>query len=254
MNFSLSLLDYLKKQGSVTIPNFGTFYLHTITAELDKEGKNILPPGAEVAFKTDLSGNGNDFSSFLATQKNIPLIEAELEIKKQVNYWNATLLKDKKVQVENLGTFFLEDSHMVFSGNRAENLSQDFYGLEEINLSEIKNSPRKSGNSYRLSKSFYWISPILIGILALTYLGITQPEMIFGKKSFTTETPKKEIIPVKIDAVKTDSINAAKLVLDSLKNDSLQKAIAPIKAPVKKWSSKNYSKSKWKKAKKRQPR
>ena len=173
MNFSLSLLDYLKKQGSVTIPNFGTFYLQTITAELDKEGKNILPPGAEVAFKTDLFGNGNDFSSFLATQKNIPLIEAELEIKKQVNYWNATLLKDKKVQVENLGTFFLEDSQMIFSGNRAENLSQDFYGLEEINLSEIKNSPRKSGTSYRLSKSFYWISPILIGILALTYLGIT---------------------------------------------------------------------------------
>ena len=40
----------------------------------------------------------------------------------------------------------------------------------------------------------------------------------------------------------------------SIKNDSLQKAIAPIKTPVKKWSSKNYSKSQWKKPKKRQPR
>ena len=68
MNFSLSLLDYLKKQGSVTIPNFGTFYLHTITAELDKEGKTILPPGAEVAFKTDLFGNGNDFSRWFSLE------------------------------------------------------------------------------------------------------------------------------------------------------------------------------------------
>ena len=254
MNFSFFLLEFLKKQGSISIPGFGTFYLHTINAVLDKEAKNILPPGAEVAFKTEVSGNGNEFAQYLSKQKNIPLIDAEIEIKKQINYWNATLHKDKKVAVENMGTFFLEDSKMVFSGNRAENLSADFYGLEEINISEIKNSPRKSGQSYQLSKSFFWITPILIGILGITYLGITQPEMIFGKKSFKDETPKKEVPPLKKDTIKTDSLNAAQLVMDSIKNDSLQKAIAPIKTPVKKWSSKNYSKSQWKKPKKRQPR
>ncbi|QOW11302.1 hypothetical protein Q73A0000_13500 [Kaistella flava (ex Peng et al. 2021)] len=247
MNFHLFLLEFLKKPGSVSLPGFGTFYLHTINAVLDKEGKNILPPGAEVAFKTDVSGNGNDFANFLSTQKNIPLIDAEIEIKKQINYWNATLHKEKKVSVENLGTFFLEDSKMIFSGNRAENLSADFYGLEEINISEIKNSPNKSGNSYQLSKSFYWITPMIIGILGLTYFGVTQPEMIFGQKSFKNETPKKEVTPIKIDSVKIDSLNAIQLAMDSIKNDSLQKAIAPIKAPVKKWSSKKYSKTQWKK-------
>ena len=54
MNFPLLLLELLKKQGSVSLPGFGTFYLHTVNAVLDKEGKNILPPGAEVAFKTEL--------------------------------------------------------------------------------------------------------------------------------------------------------------------------------------------------------
>ena len=78
--------------------------------------------------------------------------------------------------------------------------------------------------------------------------------MIFGQKSFQNETPKKEVPPLKKDTIKTDSLNAAQLVMDSIKNDSLQKAIAPIKTPVKKWSSKNYSKSQWKKPKKRQPR
>lgn len=251
MNFSLPLLEYLKKQTSVSLSGFGTFYLHTINAVLDQEGKNILPPGAEVAFKPETSGDENKFVQFLSKQKNISLIEAEIEIKKQINYWNATLYKDKKVQIEHLGTFFLEDSKMIFTGNRTENLSPAFYGLEEINISEIKNSRSQKGNSYQMSKSFFWITTLLIGVLGLTYLGITQPEMIFGKRSYKDETPKKENIPVKTDSLKTDSLHAVQLKMDSITNDSLQKAIAPIKTPVKKWSSKNYSKSKWKKPRKR---
>ncbi len=243
MNFSLFLLEFLKKHNLVSLPGFGTFYLHTINAVLDKEGKNILPPGAEVAFKTDVSGNGNDFAQYLSDGKKIPLIDAEIEIKKQINYWNATLFKDKKISIEHLGTFFLVDSKMVFSGNRTENLSPDFYGLEEINISQLKNSSSKSGQSYGLTKSVFWITPLIIGILALTYFGVTQPEMIFGKKSFKDETPKKEVAPIKIDSIKIDSLKQVQLVTDSIKNDSLQKAIAPIKTPAKKWSSKNYSKT-----------
>ena len=254
MNFSLFLLEFLKKHNLVSLPGFGTFYLHTINAVLDKEGKNILPPGAEVAFKTDVSGNGNDFAQYLSDGKKIPLIDAEIEIKKQINYWNATLLKDKKISIEHLGTFFLVDSKMVFSGNRTENLSPDFYGLEEINISQLKNSSSKSGQSYRFTKSLFWIAPLMIGILGLTYFGVTQPEMIFGKKSFKDETPKKEVAPIKIDSIKIDSLKQVQLATDSIKNDSLQKAIAPIQTPAKKWSSKNYSKNKWKKPKKRQNR
>ena len=251
MNFSLSLLEYLKKQASVSLSGFGTFYLHTINAVLDQEGKNILPPGAEVAFKPDTSGDENKFVQFLSKQKNISIIEAEIEIKKQINYWNAILYKDKKVLIEHLGTFLLEDSKMVFVGNRTENLSPSFYGLEEINISEIKNSSNRKGNSYQTGKSFFWITTLLIGVLGITYIGVTQPEMIFGKRSFKDEPTKKEIVPAKKNSLKKDSLNAVQLKMDSLKNDSIQNAIAPIKTPGNKWSSKNYSKSKWKKPKKR---
>ena len=250
MNFSLSLLEFLKKQESVSIPGFGTFYLHTINAVLDQAGKNILPPGTEVAFKVDTFGPENKFPQFLSKQENITLIEAEIEIKKQINYWNATLYKDKKIEIEPLGIFFLEDSKMIFKGNRIENLSPSFYGLEEINISEIKNSPSRKGNSYKMNKSFLWISLLLIGVLGLTYLGITQPEMIFGKRSFKEDPPKKEAVPIKVDSLKIDSLKAVQLSMDSIKSDSLQKATTPVK----KWSSKNYSKKKWKKPKKRQNR
>lgn len=255
MNFSSLILEFLNKHGSVGIPGFGTFYLKNINAAMDKESGSILPPGKEVAFRTDFEEKeNNDFAEFIAEQKNIPLIDAEIEIKKQVNFWNSTLEKEEKVSVRNIGDFFLDDSKIHFTGSRTENLSPDFYGLEEIHLSEIKNSKiaANSDKPYRFSKTVYWIIPLLTGIAAITYLGITQPETIFGKKSFPDGFEKKTVQKIKKDSVKTDSAAAVHPILDSIKADSIKSAAKALTTPAKKWSSKNHTNSQWKKAKKRQ--
>ena len=255
MNFTALLLEFLKNKGDASIVNFGTFYLNAINAQLDQEGKNILPPGNQIAFKPETNGNEAEFVQFIAEKKNLSLTAADLEIKKQVNYWNATLLKDKNVPVENLGYFVLEDSKMYFHGNRTEILSPDFYGLEQINISEIKNQPRKGGSSFQLSKSLYWLLPLVLILSALTYLGVRKPEAIFGKKSFETIQPVKESPVIIKDTLKIDSLAAASAVADSLKADSLTKSIVPVAAAPKKWTSKkSYQKSKWKKPRKRQNR
>lgn len=253
MNFSSLLLEFLKTNGTATIIGFGTFYLNYINAELDKDSKSILPPGAEVAFKSDVSDHKKDFSQFIAEKNGIELIDAQIELKKQINYWNATLYKEEKLHLENIGNFFLNDHKINFIGLRTENISPDFYGLEEIQFAEIKNAPSKS-KSYQFSKSALLVSAVVVIIAAISYLGITQPEVIFGKKSFQKDPPKTNIAAVKKDSLKTDSLKALQIVTDSLKSDSIDKAILPIPAPVKRWSSKNNSKNKWKKPRKRQNR
>ena len=258
MNFSFLILEFLKHQGSVPVPGFGTFYLKNTNALVDADGKSILPPGREVAFTTDISPAETGFAQFIAQQRNIPLVDAEIEVKKQTNFWNSILEKDGKAEVENVGTFFLDDSKIHFTGSRTENLSPDFYGLEEINLSEIKNSGNlsktgESQNSYHFSKYIYWIVPLVLAILGLTYFGISQPEKIFGKKSFGNGLENKPVQKVIKDSLKKDSVSTANPALDSLKTDSLKPAVI-AKAPAKKWSSKKYSTSKWKKSKKRQNR
>lgn len=254
MNFSLLLLEFLKKQGSVSVPGFGDFYLKNANAVVDEVEKSILPPGKEVAFRTDATREGSEFIQFLAQQKNGSEIDAENEIKKQVNFWNSTLEKEGKLAVDHLGTFFLDDSKLHFRGLRTENLSPDFYGLEEITIAEIKNTKLTAAshkNSYRLSKSVYWLIPLLLGIATLTYFGITQPESIFGKKSFEDALAEKPVPEIKKDTLKVDSATIKNPVLDSLREDSIKNAAIP---PVKKWSSKKYSKSKWKKPRKPQNR
>lgn len=261
MNFSFLILEFLKQQGQVLVPGFGTFYLKNTNALVDEGGKSILPPGKEVAFQIGNSAADDSFVRFVAQQKNIPLIDAEIEVKKQTNFWYSILEKEGKFVLENIGTFILDDSQIHFTGNRTENLSPDFYGLEEIHLSEIKNSvalskPEDHQTSYRFSKTLYWLVPLLLGISGLAYFGITQPELILGKKSFGNglePAPATKIVKasIKKDSVKQDSATLMNPVMDSAKTDSLKsKAIAPV--PGKKWSSQKYSKSKWKKSKKRQ--
>ena len=261
MNFSFLILEFLKQQGNVPVPGFGTFYLKNTNALVDEDGKSILPPGKEVAFKISDSSSDSAFAKFIAQRKNIPLIDAEIEMKKQTNFWYSVLEKDGKFVLESIGTFLLSDSQIQFTGNRTENLSPDFYGLEEIHLSQIKNSivlskPQDHQTSYRFSKTLYWLVPLLLGVSGLAYFGITQPELIFGKKSFGNgleSVPTSKIVKasIKKDSVKQDSSTLMNPVMDTAKTDSLKsKAIVPV--PVTKWSSKKYSKSKWKKPKKRQ--
>ncbi len=256
MNFSFLILEFLKQQGQVPVPGFGTFYLKNTNALVDEDAQNILPPGKEVAFKIDNSAADGSFARYIAQQKNIPLIDAEIEVKKQTNFWYSTLEKEGKFVLENVGTFILDDSRIYFTGKRTDNLSPDFYGLEEINISEIKNSNKHLHNSgenssYRFSKPVYWVPPLILVISGLTYFAIAQPEQLFGKKSFSKDLDIKPVEKIVKDSIKKDSTTIINPVLDSAKNDSSKSAVvAPV--PVKKWTSKNYSKSKWKKAKKRQ--
>ena len=97
---------------------------------------------------------------------------------------------------------------------------------EEINISEIKNSKnsKKEGRNYQFSKTVYWLVPLVLGILGLTYFGISQPEKIFGKKSFGNGFDKKTVPTIKKDTVQIDSTAVVNPALDSAKTDSTHSA------------------------------
>lgn len=240
MNFSLHLLEFLKKQGKASVPNFGTFFLKNTSATLDEGGKNILPPGKEIAFSNQSTENGKDFIEYLSAQEKITLLEAEIEIRKQVTFWNTKLEKDGVVKIENFGTFSLNDSNLQFTGDKTDTVSEDFYGLEEINLLEIKKSSKNSSGekNYRFSKVIYWAIPLLVGLGVLAYFAVMQPEQLFGAASFLKKSevkPKTEIVK---PPVKMDSITIANPLSDSFKIDSAKKANPVQTTPTKKWSSK----------------
>lgn len=248
MSVTSLILELLQKQPEVSVAGFGTFYLKKISAALGSDGKSILPPGKEIAFKSGSDSKDESFAQFYAEQKDISLEKAQEEIKKQVTFWNLSLEKDGTVNSEELGTFFLNDSQLHFNGVRLASTEPDFYGLEEIKLAEIGSRKIKNAEksaSYKFSNWIYWLIALILIISAVSYMAVTKPEMLFGEKSFTENKEPKAAVKIAPVVPKIDTLQQQKIA-DSLKTDSLRKADSAKVLPVRKtYKSKKYRSNKY---------
>ncbi|MCX8522881.1 hypothetical protein OF897_02965 [Chryseobacterium formosus] len=257
MNISAYILEYLKQFGTVVVPQFGVFSLENTKAVINSENGSILPPSSKIAFHSDYQVSSDDLAEFISTQKNVSKNSAESELQVQTDFWKKKLQAEQTLEIQNLGTIFIEDGILTFKGNRLESDHPDFYGLEEIRFSDIKNDESSiptvnKEKDYKFNKSILWIFLFIIPVLGILYFGYTQQELLFGKKSFddvSVQTKTKRIektVPVKIDSAQlkiNDSIQQAQLKKDSLIQDSIKKtAVKSVKVPAT-----QKSKSKWQK-------
>ncbi|WP_139421690.1 HU domain-containing protein [Chryseobacterium mulctrae] len=246
MNISAYILDYLKQFGTVTVPKFGVFSLENSKAVINSDNGSILPPSSKIAFHSDYQVSSDDLVDFISNKKSISKEAAESELQIQTDFWKKKLQAEHTLEIQNLGTIFLEDGELHFNGNRLESDHPDFYGLEEIRFSDINEgdsfeSPINPEKDYKFNKSILWIFLFIIPVLGILYLGYTQQELLFGKKSFddvSVQTKTKRIekkMPVKIDSAqikRADSVKAFKV--DSLKKDSIKQAAKTWKPNSKK--------------------
>lgn len=223
MKISSLIFDYLKRKEHVTVPEFGHFEFENSRAEITSENDKILPPAKKIIFNVDYKAQNPDFLNFICAQKNINRENATFELKTQTDFWKKKITVGDQFEIEGLGTFIIGDKDLVFKGKRVEIESPDFYGLEEISFSEIKNKvqnqmvPKKQ--DYRFNNSILWIFLLVIPICGLVYLGITKQELLFGKKSFDDlsvknsthriEDSKPQKAEIKIsDSTKIDSLKS----------------------------------------------
>jgi nucleoid DNA-binding protein len=252
MNISAYILEYLKQFGSVVVPGFGVFSLENSKAIINSDNGSILPPASQIAFTPDYEIESEELAAFIAAQKQMPLGASKSDLKIQTDFWKKKLQADQILEIQNLGKLSIHDDHIIFSGKRLENDHPDFYGLEEIRISDIKNSEKKekptteSKKDYKFNKSILWTFLFVIPVLGIAYAGYSQQELIFGKKSFDsisvqTKTKRIEtIVPIKKDS-------ATLKVSDTLKKDSLRKDSIIKPAAKMNKSTAPKKKSKWQK-------
>ena len=259
MNISAYTLEYLKKYGTVTVPGFGVFYLENSEAKLDPENGTILPPSSHIAFKVDYQVASDDLIRYIATKKSTTFEASKNELQIQTDFWKKKLQADHRLEIQNLGRLDQHDNGLVFYGERLTSDHPEFYGLEEIRFSDISDgenlvTTNDTDKDYKFSKSILWIFLIAIPIAGLLYFGITQKELIFGKKSLdslSAQTKTKRIekaVPTKLDSAQmkiADSIKRVTFKVDSLKVDSIKKDSIRKHTP-KTWRPKYQKrKSKW---------
>lgn len=239
MSIVKHITGFLKTKGSVTVPGFGKFFLQNSQAKFEEETGSILPPAKETGFNIDYEAGANPaLLSLISSNENISVEEAEAELKKQTDYWKKQLTENDELIIEGLGKFRKAESDIKFTGERVETSVPDFYGLEQIDLKNLKKTSVQSSNSegdYRFNRTILWIFLLVIPIAGLAYLAITQKELLFGKKSFNnlsvqTSTHRIKKDTLKLQKARQDSIRLDSLKTDSLKKDSIAKtAVIPVR-------------------------
>lgn len=217
------ILKYLSIKTEVKIPGFGIFQQKNVPAFYDERLAALLPPAKEFFFTEDFNLKDENFIQFVAKEKNIDINESYAEIAELVNYWKFTLQNKIVLEIPDLGTFYFNDQgNFIFKGKHFSSESPENFGLEELNLSELKNRKSVLGksleNEYKTSRNPFWRLLLIIPVTAIVYFGTQNPELIFGKKSFKN-----------LKKTKTDSVVKSKnLLKDSIKIDSAKsKTLTP---------------------------
>ncbi|MFC5875342.1 hypothetical protein SAMN05443633_10688 [Chryseobacterium arachidis] len=235
MNISAYILEYLKQFGTATVPGFGVFSLENSKAIINSENGSILPPASKIVYAPDYEAKSDDLAAFIGSQKQMHLEASKTDLQIQTDFWKKKLQAEQILEIQGLGTIFIEDGKTHFKGNRLESDHPDFYGLEEIKISDINNKEIKfkvavpSEKDYKFNKSILWAFLIIIPVLGILYVGYTQQELLFGKKSFdkTNISVQTKTHRIAKDTVKVRVHNPS--VADSLKKDSVvQKPIQPV--------------------------
>ncbi|WP_294295986.1 hypothetical protein [uncultured Chryseobacterium sp.] len=235
MNISAYILEYLKQFGTVTVPYFGVFSLENSKAVINSENGSILPPARTIVYTPDYEAQSDDLAAFIAGQKQMPLEASKTDLKIQTDFWKKKLQAEQTLEVQGLGIIYTEDGITHFKGNRLQSDHPDFYGLEEIRISDIHtpgSKPVELANAekdYKFNKSILWAFLIIIPVLGITYVAYTQQELLFGKKSFDNANIS---VQTKTHRIQKDTVKGQQHMApttDSLKKDSvIRKPVQPV--------------------------
>ncbi|NIF07727.1 hypothetical protein F3J23_20070 [Chryseobacterium sp. Tr-659] len=237
MNISAYILEYLKQFGTATVPAFGVFSLKNSKAIINSDNGSILPPASQIEFTIDYEVKDEDLTAFIAGQKQMSLEASRSDLKIQTDFWKKKLQAEQVLEIQNLGTIFIEEGHTHFKGKRIEAGRPDFYGLEEIRFSDINNGEKVDASinrekDFKFKKTILWVFLLLIPVLGILYLAFTQQELLFGKKSFDKVSVQTSTHRIVKDTIKVMVHAPEKPVSDSLKKDSIVKPVGQQTKPV----------------------
>ena len=209
------ILKYLSAKKEIKIPGFGFFYQKDSPAYYDEKSTALLPPGKELFFEVDFNLKDENFIQFVSQQKSLSLAESQSKIVELTNYWKSTLENKKELEIPELGTFYVNDTNLVFKGKRFNTENPDNFGLEEVNLTELKNNPKDFNSlktsDYKKSNNKLWWLFFIIPTAIIVYYATQSPELIFGKKSF------QSLNKIKMNKiVKKDSLKKIPFKIDSI--------------------------------------
>ena len=141
------VINFLEKNETLYLKNFGVFKLKKKSAEIKKSV--ILPPKFEVVFFNlneinEIKENiyiikktYDDFINFVCLFiKNLDKQRVKIELQHLINKIKNEIVKDKRLEVSNIGYFYIDNKGKIKFFSYESFYSKSLYGLQSINLNK----------------------------------------------------------------------------------------------------------------------
>ncbi|MDC0628948.1 SPOR domain-containing protein [Flavobacteriaceae bacterium] len=130
MQISQYISDLLYRYECVTLPNFGAFLSHPISARINEATNDFYPPQKQLSFNVQLQSYDGLLASYISDVENINFEQATSKIETHVTQLNSRLDKGETVEFKNIGELTTsKEGKLVFTPSDSINYMTGAFGL-----------------------------------------------------------------------------------------------------------------------------
>jgi len=130
MQLSQYISDLLYRYECVTIPNFGAFLSHPISARVNIATSDFYPPQKQLSFNIQLQSNDGLLTSYISEVEKISFEMANQKIQKQVTQLKSRLEKGETIEFKYIGELISSKQGVIsFVSSDHLNYMTEAFGL-----------------------------------------------------------------------------------------------------------------------------
>ena len=138
MQLETYISDLLYRYDCVTIPEFGAFLTHRVSAKIHESTHTFYPPKKALSFNEQLQQNDGLLANYIAEVEKIPYSTAIIKVSKKIKSMKSYLVEGNTIQLKNIGELALNaDGKIQFNPSKSINYLTDAFGLSHFNSSEV---------------------------------------------------------------------------------------------------------------------
>ncbi|MGJ8591392.1 MAG: SPOR domain-containing protein [Aquaticitalea sp.] len=138
MHLENYISDLLYRYDCVTIPEFGAFLTHKVSAKVHETTHAFYPPKKVVSFNEQLQHNDGLLASYITEIEKIPYEAAIQKINKHVKSIKSYLVEGETLNFQNIGDLILNnEGKMIFEPSYHVNYLTDSFGLSQFTSTSV---------------------------------------------------------------------------------------------------------------------
>ncbi|WP_033959644.1 SPOR domain-containing protein [Psychroserpens jangbogonensis] len=138
MQLETYISDLLYRYDCVTVPAFGAFLTHRVSAKIHETTHAFYPPKKALSFNEQLQNNDGLLANYIADVEKLPYEVAVEKIAKHVKSIKSYLVEGETIAFENIGELILnKEGKINFEPSLHINYLTDAFGLSQLTSVDI---------------------------------------------------------------------------------------------------------------------